>query len=163
RFVVAGVGTRTVTGAVLRLQSDAPSGAASDSGGSVRSISNRTWVESKVTYNTRPAVDGPVLATAGAVAAGQSVDFDVGAAVHGRGSTFTRSTLQVGTHTIRAAVTDAGGHPGEATIGIRVRGPNLPPRVIIGAPPRDGTVPAGSRVTLSATAVDDFDGDLGSR
>jgi len=249
RFVVAGVGMRTVTGAVLRLQSDAPSGAASDSGGSVRSISNRTWVESKVTYNTRPAVDGPVLATAGAVAAGQSVDFDVGAAVHGdgkynlalvngstdgadyrsreggaaprllvtvtddapvvaitsppnqgvflagspitfsgaandaddgdlgarlswsssldgdlgRGSTFTRSTLRVGTHTIRAAVPDAGGHPGEATIGIRVRGPNLPPRVTIGAPPRDGTVPAGSRVTLSATAVDDFDGDLGSR
>jgi hypothetical protein len=86
RFDVAGLGSRRVARAVLRLQADAVSGAGSDSGGVVRRISNSSWVESTVTYNTRPTLDGAILATAGAVALGQVVDFDVTSGMAGDGT-----------------------------------------------------------------------------
>jgi 3',5'-cyclic AMP phosphodiesterase CpdA len=86
RFAVTGVGARPVRHAILRLRVDAASDAVSDSGGSVYAISDDAWQESTITYATRPAIDGPLLATQGAVAANQVVDFEVTSAVAGDGS-----------------------------------------------------------------------------
>jgi hypothetical protein len=86
RFVVSGIGATPVTRAVLRVQVDGGSSANSNSGGRVRRISNGAWQENAVTYATRPALDGPVLATQGTVALNQIVDFDVTSAVSGDGT-----------------------------------------------------------------------------
>ena len=55
-------------------------------GGTIYSISNNTWSESTVTYNTRPVVDGPALSALGAVAMNDIVEFDVTAAIPGNGT-----------------------------------------------------------------------------
>jgi len=59
--------------------------AQSVSGGSIHPITNCRWDERTVSWNTRPVIDGPALATLGAVAQGQLVDFDVTAAISGDG------------------------------------------------------------------------------
>jgi len=85
RVRVAGVGTRQVTGAHLRLQVAKVTNAQSVSGGRIHPITDCGWNERTMTWNTQPAIDGPVLATAGAVAQGRMVDFDVSSAIHGDG------------------------------------------------------------------------------
>src|SRR5205823_3919173 len=67
RFTTSGLATRTILGAVLRLQVDATSGAESDSGGTLHTITDGTWQESTITFNNRPAVDGPTVASQGPV------------------------------------------------------------------------------------------------
>jgi hypothetical protein len=247
RFAIAGVGNRTVTTAILRMQVDANSGADSPVGGSIQAITNSTWTEAGVTYDTRPALDGAVLATfSGAVALGQVVDFDVTTGVTGdgtrnfavtttstdraeymskestvppkliltlggnppdvaigqpvnnvvvfagstlafsatandpeegdlapalqwtssldgaigSGASIATSSLRIGTHTITASVTDASGMTGRGQITVRVRGPNVAPTVTISAPAAGSSVNAGTQVTMTATATDDFDGTL---
>ena len=81
RFDVTGVGSHPVASARLRLQAANVAGAASDSGGRV----HRTtcgWNESTLTWNTPPPpIDPGVLASSGAVAPGQVVEFEVKAAL----------------------------------------------------------------------------------
>src|SRR5438094_5826333 len=86
RFTTSGLATRTILGAVLRLQVDATSGAESDSGGTLHTITDGTWQESTITFNNRPAVDGPTVASQGPVRLGQTVDFNVASAVTGDGT-----------------------------------------------------------------------------
>ena len=94
RFTVSGVGSRTVTQALLHLTVGSSSGAASDSGGSIHQITDNGWSEATTNYDNRPAIDGPALATLGAVAVNQVVDFDVTAAVTGDGTyNFALDTL----------------------------------------------------------------------
>ena len=81
RFAVSGVPPFAVERATLRLTVSSESGSPSDVGGTVHSMTDGTWSEAVTTYNARPVVDGPALATAGAVEAGQVVDFDVTPAV----------------------------------------------------------------------------------
>src|SRR5207237_1335312 len=83
----------------------------------------------------------------------------------GSGPTITVATLSPGPHTIsaRARATDTRGVTSQARIGLRVRAPNAPPVVTIAAPADGAAVPAGTPVSLAATATDDFDGDLSSR
>ena len=57
----------------------------STGGGVFRSVSNAGWPES-ITWNSRPAIDGPQLAALGAVALNQVVEVDVTAAVDGNGA-----------------------------------------------------------------------------
>ena len=85
RVRVSGVGTRQVTGARVRLQVAKVTNAQSVSGGRIHPITDCGWNERTMTWQTQPAIDGPVLATAGAVAQGQAVDFDVTGAIHGDG------------------------------------------------------------------------------
>src|SRR5437773_7362517 len=77
RFAVTGVNGRQVQKARLRL--GVSTGAAS--GGTVHLISNTTWSETAVTYNTRPAVDGSGLQTLGTVATGATVEFILDGAI----------------------------------------------------------------------------------
>jgi len=86
RLRVSGVGARQVTGAHLRLQVSTATNSQSVAGGRIHSISNCTWDELTINAKTQPAIDGPVLATAGAVALGQVVDFDVTSAIQGDGA-----------------------------------------------------------------------------
>src|SRR5206468_4974123 len=225
------------------------SGAESDSGGTLHTITDGTWQESTITFNSRPAVDGPAVASQGPVRLGQTVDFNVASAVTGdgtynfalvntssdecdyrsreggpapklvvtvagsppsvtisspadgavrfhndtitlagrandvtdgdlssiiqwtssrdgalgTGATISTSTLSVGTHVITAAATDTDGQRGQAQVSIRVRNPNVAPVVTISAPADGASAPAGTMVTLGATATDDFDGNVTSK
>ena len=82
RFAVSGVGGRQIESARLRLQVAGPSDA---TGGTIHRISNNTWNESTVTYNTRPAVDGPGLQSLGPVEDGEIVEFIVDDEITGDG------------------------------------------------------------------------------
>jgi len=85
RVSVSGVGAHLVTGAHLKLQVANVTNAGSVTGGSIHAITSCAWDEKTVTWATQPAIDGPALATLGAVAAGQVADFDVTSAIHGDG------------------------------------------------------------------------------
>ena len=156
RFAVSGVGTDRISRAVLRLQVSTASGSDSRSGGTIRRISNTTWRETSVTYATRPALDGPALATAGRVARGAAVDFDVTAAVGGDGlysfALTTGSDDEV-VYTSRETRTPP-------LLLLTLRGD--PPTVLITAPSDGATFVAGAPITLHATATDVDDGDLGA-
>src|SRR5206468_2169460 len=54
-------------------------------GGRIHAIASCAWDERTVTAKTQPRIDGPVLATLGAVALGERVEFDVTPAVSGDG------------------------------------------------------------------------------
>ncbi len=249
RFAVAGIGTRPVRSAVLRLQVGASSSAGSDRGGVIRGISSTSWKEKSVTFKSKPALDGPVLASLGAVVPGQRVDVPVTGAVTRDGavsfaiaSTSTRAvtyatretstpptlTLTLGNaapavsviapadgtvvfagtsveltgaaldaedgdlgptltwsssidgplgagtslmiaptisgrHTITASATDLDGTVGTATVTLRVRGPNQPPRVTITNPAPGTSVVAGTLIAFAGRADDDFDTALAAR
>ena len=45
-----------------------------------------TWSAGKLTWRNRPGPTGPIVADAGALAAGRWAEFDVTAAVHGNGA-----------------------------------------------------------------------------
>ncbi len=80
RFDVAGV-PGPVARATLRLYVDD----GSKDGGTLQSVSS-AWSEATLTYANAPALDGPALATLGAVTTGQWVEIDVTPAVTGDGS-----------------------------------------------------------------------------
>ena len=54
-------------------------------GSSAARMNDTRWTETDVTYNTRPAVDGPILATVKRVMPGQWYEFDVTVAVTSNG------------------------------------------------------------------------------
>src|SRR5207244_8585733 len=85
RVSVSGVGASLVTGAHLKLQVANVTNSGSVTGGTIHAITNCSWDEHTMTWNTAPAIDGPALATVGACAAGQIVDFDVNPAIPGDG------------------------------------------------------------------------------
>ena len=73
RFRVAGIAGRTVTSARLRMrQADA-----SRTGGRVWAVSSTTWPEA-LTWGSRPALDGPLLATFGAVQDATTYEVELG-------------------------------------------------------------------------------------
>jgi len=92
RFTVSGLPAgAVVSSAKLRLfvTND------STSGGIVQSVSNNSWLEA-LTWNTKPAIDGPVRATFGAVALNTTVEVDLASAITGNGSYSFAITLPAG-------------------------------------------------------------------
>jgi hypothetical protein len=81
RFNVSGLGGRPVLDARLRLYNKD----ASPQGGRVWSISSNSWAES-MTWNSRPAIDGPLLAAFGAVQTGTWYEADLGQFPSGDGT-----------------------------------------------------------------------------
>jgi len=81
RFKVTGL-SGTVLSAHLRF--DCVNG--SSSGGTLHHMSDNSWDENTATFNTRPAIDGPILDTCGAVSPGNMVELDVTPAIHGNGT-----------------------------------------------------------------------------
>jgi hypothetical protein len=80
RFDVSGL-SGTIGSARLRLQCTDPS----PFGGTIYAISDNSWQETTVTYNNRPAIDGPALDALGEVNVGDVVELDVTAAISGNG------------------------------------------------------------------------------
>src|SRR5437867_4326022 len=85
RASVGGAGPRRVSSAHLQLQVANVTNAQSVPGGVLHAITGCSWDERTVTWSTQPAIDVPVLAVLGAVAQGQTVDFDVTPAIAGDG------------------------------------------------------------------------------
>jgi len=159
RFDVRGIlPPFTVGRARLRLTAAGSSAAASASGGSVQAIvaGNLAWSEASTTYATRPALDGPRLATQGAVTANQVVDFDVTAAVPADGIYSFGLTTTSSDEVVYQSREAASGKP---ALLLELRGPDDP--VLTIAEPADGAqVSFGQGVAFSATAADPRDGDL---
>src|SRR5262249_55121785 len=80
----------------------------------------------------------------------------------GTGPSLTK-TLSLGTHVLTAAVSDSLNTPGQAQVTVCVRGPNVKPVLTITAPANNLSVPAGTPITFTATAIDDFDGDISAQ
>jgi hypothetical protein len=81
----------------------------------------------------------------------------------GTGASIPASALTLGTHVLTAAVTDSDGQVGQASVTIRMRDENQAPQLVISTPTNGTSKPAGTRIVLTASATDDFDGDLSSR
>ncbi len=82
KFNVAGVGTRTVVSAKLRLYClDG-----SPFGGEFHRVANTTWSEGTVTWNMAPAADAVILASLGKVVANNWYEVDVTSLVNGDGT-----------------------------------------------------------------------------
>jgi len=82
KFELTNLATKTITSAKLRLY--VRNG--SVTGGSARRVTDTSWQEATVTYDSRPASDGAALATLGPVSEGQWYEFDVAGGVNGDGT-----------------------------------------------------------------------------
>ncbi|MEM6377603.1 MAG: malectin domain-containing carbohydrate-binding protein, partial [Bacteroidota bacterium] len=79
----------------------------------------------------------------------------------GTGATFNKSDLSIGTHTITATQTDAGGLTSSASISVVINATvNQNPVVNIIAPTDMSNVEEGNMVSLNATATDPEDGNV---
>ena len=79
----------------------------------------------------------------------------------GSGASFATSGLSVGTHTVTASVTDAGGLSGSDAISVTVEpAPNTAPTVGITAPASGSSFTAGASVGFAGTGTDAEDGDI---
>src|SRR5262249_34882243 len=79
----------------------------------------------------------------------------------GVGSSFSRSTLSLGVHTITASVTDSAGRSGSASRTINVV-PEAPPVVTITSPANGAVLGSARPLTFTATAIDQISGDVGA-
>jgi hypothetical protein len=155
RFAVSGVGTQGVARAILRLHVDTASGAESNSGGTLRTITNSTWQEQTVTFANRPAVDGTTIGTQGAVARGQVVEFDASAVVTRDGAynfAIVSASSDGAEYGSRESAT-----PPRLIVELRGRAPLLS----ISSPANQAIFFLGAPITLGASALDFDDGDLG--
>jgi chitodextrinase len=82
RFVVSGVGGRTVAGAKLKLYNVN----ASTSGGGFFRVGDDSWVEGTVTWQNAPAADPTPIATLGAVAVNNWYEIDVSSLITADGT-----------------------------------------------------------------------------
>src|SRR5207253_9132561 len=157
RFNVSGLASRTILGAALRLQVDATPGAESDSGGVLHTITDGTWQETAITFNNRPPVDGPTVASQGPVRLGQTVDFNVASAVTGDG---TYNFALVNTSSDECDYRSREGGPAPTLIVTVAR---AAPTVTIAAPAAGSIFFQRDAITLAAQANDVTDGDLSSQ
>ena len=79
----------------------------STSGGSFNKITNTSWAET-ITWNSKPAIDGPLLATLGAATINLSYEVDVTSAISGNGSySFAITLPSANTNTLGYASREA--------------------------------------------------------
>jgi hypothetical protein len=154
RFVVTGVNGRAVQQARLRIGA----GTATVAGGSVHAISNHTWSETAVTYDTRPAVDGPALSTLGALAVGDIAEFDLGSAVVGDG-TYDFALDSTNSDGVTYGSSTATGQKPTLILTVAA-GPE--PSVAILQPANGAGFFVGDQITFQGTAIDAQDGSLSS-
>lgn len=108
KFRVAGIGTGRVQSARLRLysQKDAPAG------GDVFTMSNTSWTEKTVTWNTVPPATGTSpVASLGSVRAGVWYELELGSAITGDGTWGLKMTSPSNTGALYASKEAAGFEP----------------------------------------------------
>ncbi|TMB54847.1 MAG: DNRLRE domain-containing protein [Deltaproteobacteria bacterium] len=157
RFAVGGVAPFGVDRAVLRLTAGPGSGDGSKVGGTIRSLTSNVWSEAASTYATRPVVDGPVVATTGAVLPRQVVEFDVTSAVHGDG---TVNLAVLSTSSDWVSYLSRESPAGAPELVVTLRQPT--PQVTIWQPEAGRLLLNAAPIALVATAVDPTDGDVGA-
>jgi PKD repeat protein len=150
KFNVTGVQGQPLTKAALRLYATNPS----DRGGDVRRVANQTWSESTVTWSNAPAADAAVLASLGAVTAGQWYEVDVTPLVSDGD----------GAYTVRVSSTSSNGADYSAREGTAANRPQLvvttdssttpapTPAPLAANAGQDTTAVAGATVTLAGSA-----------
>jgi hypothetical protein len=157
RFAVTGTAGRTVLEARLRLQVTDPS---TGSGGSVHVIGDNAWNEATLTWATRPAIDGPALATLGPVADRAMVEFVLDGAITGDGTwNLAVDSPSSDGVSYRSNAATSGQRP---VLALTVAG-GPTPTVTIVQPVAGSAFLTGQPVTLEADATDQEDGDLRPR
>ena len=156
RFEIGELTGFDVLGAHVRLTADDQRSAGTDGGGRLFR-SRGSWSESEVTFASKPVAIGGPLASAGAVARAQPVDFDVSTAVKGTG-TYDFLLLPSSKDRARYRSREAGKNPPTLLLTLRASSPP----VITLAPPAEAPA-AGTPLTLAATASDPENGDLSAR
>lgn len=162
RFALSGLAGLRVERAVLQLTVSTAAGSDSVAGGTLYAMSDNGWLESTVTYATRPPIDGPALGVLGAVAKSQVVEIDVKSAIAGDG---TLTFALVPTSSDDAKYKSRESSSGRPKLLLTLRSAsavNAPPVVTILEPASGTAIPAGSPLTLRASAADFEDGDLAS-
>ncbi|TMA61982.1 MAG: DNRLRE domain-containing protein, partial [Deltaproteobacteria bacterium] len=140
RFAVTGVSGRQVQKARLRLGVSA--GAAS--GGTVHLISNNTWSETAVTFNTRPAVDGAGLQTLGTVATGATAEFILDGAITADGTyNLAIDSSNTATVSYNSSLATSGQKP-QLVLTVAAQAPT----VTIAQPPTGASYFTGDAITL---------------
>src|SRR5438128_12483028 len=152
RFAVTGVSGRQVQHARLRL--GVSTGAAA--GGTVHLISNNTWSETAVTFNTRPTVDGSGLQTLGAVTTGATVEFTLDGAITADG-TYNLAIDSSNSATVgyNSSLATSGQKP-QLVLTVAAQAPT----VTIAQPPTGSSYFTGDAITLQASAHDSASVDL---
>jgi Big-like domain-containing protein/fibronectin type III domain protein len=140
KFNVSGLVGTTVASAKLRLY---VSDNASVKGGSVARMSDTSWQERTVTYNTRPAIDGAALSSLGAVNLATWYDLDVTPAVRGDG-TLSLGLKTASTDAVHYASREDAAHAPQLVVTV-TQGDTTPPQTTI------ATGPSGTVTTASAT------------
>ncbi len=146
RFQVAGVGSATVTSAVLRLYVTN----ASPVGGQFFEVPDDTWNESAVTWQTAPAAQGGAVASLGPVSKGLWYEVDLSSLVTGEGVYSLRVTSSSSNGADYASREAPVGQRPEVVLTLQ---DSTPPSVEITNPPEGATV--SEIVTLQADATDD--------
>jgi hypothetical protein len=158
RFNVTGVAA-AVRSARIRLTATPALAAESESGGMLRVIGGG-WSEA-TTFATRPAITNPPIASQGAIAPNDVVDFDVSSAVSGNGTyDFAIDTASTDATEYHSHEATSGRPELMLTLGTAA---GTPPVVTIQSPATGAIVTSGLGVSLSATAIDAPDGDLSAR
>src|SRR5439155_1045929 len=128
-----------------------------DSGGTIHRITDDAWDEATLTYDARPAVDGPALSTLGPVATGDIVEFDLGTAITADGTySFAIDSASPDGVSYKSAASLVGQKP--ILLVTAAAGPA--PSVRILQPPEGASFFVGDPITLQGTANDLEDGDL---
>jgi hypothetical protein len=155
--VTAGV---VIDQAMLRLTISTVSGSNSELGGDVHAIADGGWSESTMTYTTRPAIDGPVIASIGPVAKGELIEIDVTPALTATESVNLALVTTTGDG-VKYRSRESGSEGPTLVLHVSSSG-LLDPRPSVSiSMPADGTVvEEGGDVVLGAVATDPDDGDL---
>src|SRR5262245_12010848 len=146
RFAVTGVNGRSVQRARIRMQVTGQS----DIGGTIHKISNTTWNEATLNWNTKPAIDGPGLHTLGAVTVGSIVEFNVDGAITADGVysfAIDNTSTSAAAYTSNAATS---GQKPQLVLSVAA----APPTIQITQPPTGASFFVGDTITLQATAAD---------
>src|SRR5438094_4868986 len=154
RFTVAGLNRRPVVQARVQLQANST---LADSGGTIHRITDDAWDEATLTYDARPAVDGPALSTLGPVATGDIVEFDLGTAITADGTySFAIDSASPDGVSYKSAASLVGQKP--ILLVTVAAGPA--PSVRILQPPEGASFFVGGPITLQGTATDMAGDDL---
>jgi hypothetical protein len=111
KFTIQGL-SRAPTKATLRLYTTSTS----TSGVNINGVSNTSWVETSITYNNAPAIDGPLAGSSGAIkTANVFVSIDVTALVKGNG-TISMAVTTTNSTAISMASRETGAHAPQLVI-----------------------------------------------
>ena len=126
----------------------------SNHGGVIYLVSDSSWDEDSVTYNTRPTIDGPALDAQGEVNVGDTVTLDVTSAISGDG-TYSFAIISDNYNGAEYRSREDASYPPVLIITTRVDGDtNTPPVIDSGPTATPDTIYSNETAQLSVAASD---------